>query len=308
MADIVCLGQFTADVVTSPVDSLPENGKTTLVDSISLHNGGCACNAAVALAKLGVSTAVIGKIGCDPCGDFLMGLMDNVGLDTTAMVRDPSVNTSSTVVLIGSDGERSFLHDTGGNAAFSEDDVDYDVIKDAKILHIAATSLVPGLDGEPMARVLARAQELDVTTCLDTAWDATGRWMEMVGPSLSHIDMFVPSIEEAQMLTGKNVPAEIAEVFLGYGIRTVVIKLGPDGCYLRTGNTRLTVPAFEVAEIADTLGAGDSFVAGYLTGIVNGWQAERACRLGNAVGACCVSAPGASGVKPLASTLELYPL
>ena len=308
MADVICLGQFTADVVVSPVNSFPDKGRTILVDNISLHNGGCACNTAVALAKLGIPTGVIGKIGCDPFGDFLIDLMNNVGLDTSAMIRDPSVNTSATAVLIDADGERSFLHYTGGNALFSEDDINYEVIKTAKILHIAATSLVPGLDGEPMARVLARAQEMGVATCLDTAWDAEGRWMELVEPSLSHLDMFVPSIEEARMLTGKDEPAEIAEVFLKYGIETVVIKLGAKGCYLHTVDTKLAVPAFEVSEIVDTLGAGDSFAAGYLAGIVSGWRAEKACRLANAVGACCVSAPGASGVKSLEQTLKLYPV
>ena len=75
MADIVCLGQFTADVVVSPVRTFPEKGKAVLVDSISLGNGGCACNTAVALGRLGVSTAVIGKVGRDTFGEFLIQVM-----------------------------------------------------------------------------------------------------------------------------------------------------------------------------------------------------------------------------------------
>ena len=204
MSDVVCLGQFTADVVVTPVESLPEKGKAIFVDNISLHNGGCACNTAVALGKLGIDTAVIGKVGCDAFGDFLIKVMNETNLDTTAIVRDSFVNTSSTAVMVSPDGERSFLHYSGGNAKMSEDDVNYDVIKAAKILHVAAAFNVPGLDGEPMARVLARARKMGVTTSFDTAWDAKGRWMKLVEPCLHHVDIFVPSLEEAQMLTGKQ--------------------------------------------------------------------------------------------------------
>ncbi len=138
MSRIVCLGQFTADVVATAVDSLPEKGKALLVEDTSLHNGGCACNTAVALGKLGTDTAVIGKVGRDALGDYLIGVMDEAGLDTAGMVRDPSVATSATAVMVHSDGERSFLHYPGGNAVFSEDDVDYAVIEHAEILHVAA--------------------------------------------------------------------------------------------------------------------------------------------------------------------------
>ena len=132
--------------------------------------------------------------------------------------------------------------------------------------------------------------------------------MKLVEPCLRHVDIFIPSIEEAQMLTGKQQAPEIAEVLLGYGIGTVVMKLGADGCYARTSNNELSVPAFKVEKVVDTLGAGDSFVAGFLAGMVSGWELEKACRFANAVGACCVSAEGASGIRPMQEVMKLYPL
>ena len=305
MPDVVCLGQFTADVVVRSVEAFPEEGKAVFVDNISLHNGGCACNTAIALGKLGVETAVMGKVGCDAFGDFLIKVMNEAGLDTAAMVRSDSAKTSSTVVLISPGGERSFLHYYGGNAKMSEADVDYSIVRRAKMLHVAAAFLVPGLDGEPMARVLAKARELGLTTSLDTAWDAEGRWMELVGPCLNHVDIFTPSIEEGQMLTGKQEPYEITQVFLDHGITTVVLKLGADGCYARTPEEQFTVPAFKVEEVVDTLGAGDAFTAGLLAAMVNGWDLKRSCTFANAVGASCVGAEASSGIKPMQEIIRL---
>ncbi|MHC4556038.1 MAG: carbohydrate kinase family protein [Planctomycetota bacterium] len=308
MPDVVCLGQFTADVVVTPVSSLPDKGKAIFVDNISLHNGGCACNTAVALGKLGIDTAVVGKVGCDTFGDFLIKVMDDANLNTSGIVRDRSVNTSTTTVLINPDGERSFLHYYGGNAKMSEDDVNYDIVKKAKILHVAAAFLVPGLDGKPMARVLEKAQQMGVRTSLDTAWDAEGRWMQLLEPSLRYVDIFIPSIEEAQILSGKKHTPEVAQTFLDYGINTVVLKLGAEGCFVKTPDDEFAMPAFKVTKVVDTLGAGDCFVAGFLAATVNRWNLREACRFANAVGAFCVSAKGTSSIKSIQETIELYPI
>jgi sugar/nucleoside kinase (ribokinase family) len=224
------------------------------------------------------------------------------------MVRDPSVNTSTTAVLVSPDGERSFLHYYGGNARLSEDEIDYDIITAAKILHVAAAFLVPGLDGEPMARVLAKTRGMGVTTSLDTAWDAEGRWMQLIEPCLYHVNIFTPSLEEAQILTGRQEPSDIAAALLDYGIETVVLKCGAEGCYARTHDLELTASAFKVEKVVDTLGAGDSFTAGLLAAIVSKWDLEKACRFANAVGACCVGAVGTSGVRPMPEIMRLYPV
>jgi sugar/nucleoside kinase (ribokinase family) len=306
MVDVVCLGQYTADVVVDPVTSMPEKGKAVFVESISLHNGGSACNAAVALGKLGIRTAVIGKVGCDTLGDFPVDIMNHAGLDTSAMVRDADVRTSSTAVLVSSDGERSFLHYFGGNAHLRPDEIDFEMIAGARILHVAAAFLIPGLDGRPLAEVLARVQSMGVATCLDTAWDAQERWMSVLKPSLAHLDFFVPSLEEAHMLTGEDTPVGMARALHRQGPKTVVIKLGADGCLLHTPDVTTTIPGFPVDTVVDTLGAGDCFVAGFLAGLVHDWDLPRACSLANAVGAACVSARGTSGIQPMQQIVGRY--
>ena len=302
MADVVCLGILVADVVGKPVDKWPGRGELELIDRLELHTGGCAANTGIALAKIGVDVAVIGKVGNDGFGDFMITRLKAHGIDPSGVVRSERFNTSGTMVMVHSDGERSFIHYLGANQDMREEDVDFDLIARSSILHVAGTFLLPGIDGEPTARVLKKARELGVTTCLDTCWDATGKWMKTFEPCLPHIDYFLPSIAEAAMLTGRQDPAEIASALLDSGVGVVALKMGEEGCYIRSGEAELRIPPFKVSAV-DALGAGDAFVAGFLTGLVNKWDLERTGRFANAVGAFCVTELGATtGVQDEATT------
>ena len=302
MADVVCLGILVADVVGKPVDKWPGRGELELVDRLELHSGGCAANTGIALAKIGVDVAVIGKVGRDGFGDFMISALKAHGIDPSGVVRSETSNTSATMVMVHSDGERSFIHYFGANRDLREEDVDMDLIARSRILHVAGSFLMPGFDGQPTANVLQKAKKLGVTTCLDTCWDATGKWMEVLAPCLPHIDYFLPSIAEAEMLTGKKSPVDISDALLDAGVGTVALKMGEDGSYIRTRSSEARIPPFRVESI-DALGAGDCFVAGFLTGLVNGWDLERTGVFANAVGAHCVTALGATtGVKDQAAT------
>lgn len=303
MSDVVCLGILVADVIGKPVDKWPERGKLDLVERMELHTGGCATNTGVALAKIGVDTGVIGKVGNDGFGDFIVRALEQSGIDSSGIVRDDATATSATMVMVHGDGERSFIHYLGANATLVESDVNFDVIRNAKILHVAGSLLMPGIDGEPTGRILKRARELGVMTSLDTAWDSKGRWMSAVRPSLEHTDYFLPSFEEAKMIAGRETPEDVAKALLDAGVGTVGLKMGEAGCYVRTADVELRVPRYEVKAV-DACGAGDSFVAGFLTGVIHGWDLEKTVRFANAVGACCVTAMGATtGIRSLEETL-----
>ncbi|HIQ06614.1 MAG TPA: sugar kinase [Anaerolineae bacterium] len=303
MADILCLGIMVADVVARPVTRFPERGRLELVDEMSLHTGGCAVNSGITLARLGFSVGVIGKVGSDGFGDFIVAELEREGVDTIGVRRDQVVHTSATMVMVDPDGERRFIHYLGANATLREGDVDFDLIARAKILHVAGSLVLPGIDGEPTARILRRAKELGVTTALDTVWDATGRWMALVGPSLPHVDYFLPSLAEAQQLTGKQEPVDVAEALLAHGVRVVGLKMGEAGCYVRTADTELRLPAYRVQAV-DATGAGDAWAAGFLAGVLQGWDLACTARFANAVGALCVTAMGATGgVRSLEETL-----
>jgi len=302
--DVLCLGIFVADIVAKPIEDMPGKGKLALVDTMELHTGGCASNTGYALNKLGISTGLMGKVGTDGFGDFFVNYMRNAGLDIRGIKYSITANTSATMVMVSADGERTFFHYLGANAELNYNDVDFNIVKEAKILHIAGSFLMPSFDGEPASRVLKQAREWGITTSLDTAWDSKGNWLNVLEPCLQHLDIFMPSIEEARMITGKEDPSEIAEFLLSYGIKTVALKMGERGSYVRTPDWELYLPVYKVKTF-DATGAGDAFAAGFLAGVAKGWNYKDAARLGNAVGACCVTAIGSSaGIKNMDETLE----
>ena len=302
MLDIACLGILVADLLGRPIDDLPPRGRLGLVDEMTLHIGGCASNTAIILARLGIRTGVFGKIGADGLGDFISATLDRSGVDTVGLVRDAGVGTSASMVLVSTDGERTFLHHIGGNAAYREEDVDWESLAGAKILHIAGALVLPGIDGEPMARILRRAKSLGKVTTLDTVWDATGKWMATLAPCLEHTDCFLPSLSEAEALTGETYPADIALALRDRGVKVVGLKLGASGCYIQTEDSELVMPAFEVNPV-DGTGSGDAWVAGFLCGLRHGWDLERTARFANAVGALCVTSMGStSGIRSLEET------
>ena len=301
---VVCLGIMVADVVGRPLRTLPAPGRLVLGDEMSLHTGGCAVNTAIGLARLGVPVQVIGKIGLDPFGDFLLRQLDGQSVGTRGVSRDPEIGTSTTMVMVDPDGERRFVHYMGANARLTLDDVDWGIIESASILHVAGALVLPGIDGQPTAELLQRAQAAGVMTFLDTVWDDTGRWMDLLGPCLPHVDYFVPSLAEAQALTGLDDPEDVARALLDRGVGTVGLKMGADGCLVMSdAGEVLRVPAFEV-DAVDATGAGDAFAAGFIAGVWRGWSLERTARFGNAAGALCVTGVGAAGgVRSLPETL-----
>jgi sugar/nucleoside kinase (ribokinase family) len=297
---IVCLGILVADVVGRPLRAVPEPGRLVLVDDIALHTGGCALNTATGLARLGLPVEVIGKVGSDPFGDFLLAEMAARGIGTRGVGRDSGVGTSATLVMVEPDGERRFVHYLGANARLTLDDVDRDLVRSAMILHVGGALVLPGLDGAPMAHLLAEARAAGVTTFLDTVWDDTGRWFSVLGPCLPHVDYFVPNLAEGQALTGQETPRDVARALLEHGMGTVVLKMGTHGCLVAAAEWEgmddrvLLLPAFQVPAV-DTTGAGDAFAAGFIAGVALGWEMARTTLLANALGALSVMGPGAIG-------------
>jgi sugar/nucleoside kinase (ribokinase family) len=301
---IICLGILVADIVGRPLRAIPDPGKLVLVDEMSLHTGGCAINTATALGRLGLPVEVIGKVGLDSFGDFVLNALAERSIGSRGITRDKEVGTSATMVMVAPDGERRFVHYIGANARLTLEDIDLAMVKTGSILHVGGSLVLPGIDGQPTAELLRHARLAGVTTFLDTVWDDTGRWMKILAPCLPYIDYFVPSLPEGQALTGLDNPADIARALLACGVKTVGLKMGVDGCLVMSGDGKANhLPAFQV-DVVDATGAGDAFAAGFIAGVWHGWPMEQTARFANAVGALCVTGLGASGgVRSLPETL-----
>ena len=225
-------------------------------------------------------------------------------METASVARLPGCGSPATVVLIAEDGERTFLYHSGPNDEFTAADIGLASIGQAKMLHWGGPSIFPKLDGAPMGHILREARELGLRTSVDTCFDSSGVWLPLLEPSLPHLNVVFSNHTEALHYTGENEAPKMADFFAGYGVETVVIKMGAEGLYARNGSQEVRLPAHDV-EVVDTTGAGDACCGAFLFGYLSGWDLERCARLANAVGALTVQRMGgAEAIESLDQVLN----
>ncbi len=303
--DVACIGLLVADIVGKPIDKIPEKNRLVLFDTVEMHTGGCAANTGRDLAQLGLSVSVGGMVGNDLFGKFMLEQLSEAGLDTAGIAVDPVIKTSVTFAMISSEGDRRFLTHLGGNDHYTESNVRIEDFKGAKILHIGGCLLLKAFDGQPMANVLRRAKEAGMITSVDTVFRAKTDCFDLLKPSFPYMDIFIPSIEEAEMITGMKDIDDIIGFFEPFNIPIVGVKLGEKGCYVKQGTEALAIPAFDVPAV-DATGAGDAFFAGFLYARLQGWDLEKSGRFGNAVAGCGIGAMGATaGVTSVQDALDI---
>ena len=296
--DVLCVGQLAADILVRPVDRVDFGVDTKRVDGIDIRNGGDCLNVALGLKRLGASVGFAGLIGDDQLGQYLHGVITDAGIDARGLRRTKEARTCSCLVLINSSGDRTFFYYGGANELFSFTDLDTAQIGTASIVHVGGTYLLPKFDGEGAAKLFSEAQSRGKLTSMDVTWDTTGRWLAVIEPCLPHLSFFMPSIREAEQIAGTDVPEDIAAFFQEKGVRTAVVKLGGKGCYVKHGaEPGFYSKAFRT-EVVDTTGAGDSFVAGFLTGVLKGWDTADCAAFACAVAAMNIRAVGATAGIP----------
>lgn len=307
-ADILVLGSSTVDVIARPVDEFPPLGGVRHFGELTMTNGGCALNCCVALRKLGLACELITKLGDDWLGDFLLEQIRRAGIEHPAVTRQAGRSTPFTFVAVRSDGQRSFLHHPGTDVDFCRQDVPVERLRGARFCFFAGAMVLPRFDGPPAAGVLAEARRAGAVTLLDNVFvdrAERSRWEWAIGPCLPNLDFYVPSESEASALTGCREPSAMAAAILSAGCKGAVIKLGARGAFYALANGQQgRVPAFRVAAVADTTGAGDSWAAGFLAGLHQQMPLPEAIELANATAAMDIQHPGAaSGVRCLAEVL-----
>jgi sugar/nucleoside kinase (ribokinase family) len=312
-AEVVVAGHICLDIIPlfprSDVDyrAVMQPGKLIFVDKPVLGTGGAVSNTGLALHKLGVATALMGKVGDDLFGRAILDLVRAEGEALAAgMIVDPRAVSSYTVVINPPNVDRMFLHCPGANDTFAAADVRYDELRGARLFHFGYPPLMRKFysDTDELATMLRRVKQLGLTTSLDMAFpdpnSEAGRapWPVILKNALPFVDIFLPSLDEMRFMLGMQDMRAIARQLLEWGAKTVGLKLGADGLYVRTADRELHAPCFQTT-VVGTTGSGDCTIAGFLAGWLKGQTLEEMVTSAVAVGACNVeSADATSGIIP----------
>ena len=301
---IVCIGITVLDILVAGVEEGILDRDHTDVESIKCDTGGDALNEAVILSVLGHDSILMGAVGNDFWGEFILKRLKERGLDTGSVYVHPSLSTITPIVLIHKNGERSFLVNKKNNVRFDIRCIDREIIARADAVSIGSIYFDAEMDNS-LHGVLSLAKESGALTFGDIVY-RPGNDLEKIKDILPLFDFVLPNYEEAKGLTGENDIGSIADAFLKYGVKNVIIKTGEDGCYIKNADEQFTVPAFRVENVLDTTGAGDSFIAGFIAGILEGQDLKTAARFANATAAVNVQGIGATYLKNRADVEKLY--
>ena len=308
--DCVVCGTCVVDILVRPVP-LQEGigrGKLVHVEPIQVTTGGIVSNSGVAFARLGMRGSALSYVGEDDWAEIVRRRYREEGVDASRIVTRADDATSSTAVLIDETGEHSFAHYGGAwrllDRAFLLDQLD--LFEKSRFALFGYYSLMHGVE-EDLPEILSALREVGCSTALDAAGE--GGALQPLDRILPHLDVYVPSYAESQQQTGKSDPREMVDAYRNCGTEALLgVKLGERGALLsrRAGDYVEIAPVAPPGPVVDTTGAGDSFYAGLLTGLIRGMDVAEAGRIAAATGACCVSAMGASGgIRSFEETAKL---
>lgn len=293
--DVTIIGAAIIDVLAGPVSDKILTAGSTPMETIRLSFGGDALNEAVILSQLGVKTELVSKVGNDDAGKQVLSFLKDKQVGINVKVED-GLETGINIVLIDKDGERRFLTNPSGSLRkLAEEDIMEKLDTAADIVCLASMFVSPMLDIPAMERVFKKIKSKPERILIaDMTTAKNGETLKDIAGLLPYIDYIIPNETEAERLTGEKDAFRNAELFLEHGANCVIIKRGAKGCLIKTLEQEIIVPAYNKAKAVDTTGAGDSFVAGFIRGLINGMPLEECARFGGAVASCTVEKVGAN--------------
>lgn len=301
------IGTCTVDLFVSNLAAMPRSeGDEFTVDSLVFHDeplrtslGGNGANSAYALARLGAEVELVGGLGEDHLGDWMAEQLVDSGVKMGSVKRYAGQGTATTLILSDRQQSRLAFHHEGANRAIDGSSIETALVRGSEMLLLTSYSIMPGLRPHGAVELFRAARQSGTRTAVDIgpAIGEPARLDEM-GPLLLYTDYFLCNEHELAVCTGgAELDAGMTAVLEG-GAGCVVIKRGAEGAVVlerdgtaagSTGGPTI-VPGFPV-EVQTTVGAGDSFNAGFLLAVHEGSTAEQAVRFANAVAATVVSTP-----------------
>lgn len=275
------------------------NGALRYVHTFNKSIAGAESNVAIALSRLGNSTGWFSRLGNDEFGRYIASIIRGEGVDVSRVKMDNEHNTGLLFKERFANSNPNIYYYRKESAAsyFSDEDIDEEYIKNAKILHI--TGITPALSERTRKatfRAIKIAKENDVLVSFDPnirlkLWsveEARSVLLEIA----KQADIIFPGIDEGKMLLGTEDEKEIAQYFLNNGADKVAVKLGKKGCYTTDGEEKIYVDGYAVEKMEDSVGAGDGFAAGFLSGILRNLSLKECGQWANGVGAMAVLVHG----------------
>lgn len=304
--DVLTLGESMALLAAQEAGPLHE------VTHFRRHVAGAETNVAIGLARLGLRVGWLSRLGQDAFGDFVLGAVRGEGVDVSHVARDASRSTGFMLkgrTLDGSDPAIDYYRRGSAASALSLADFDADWFASARHLH--ATGISPALSPATAELVVhamrfMRSQGRSVSfdpNLRPRLWPSQAAMRAQLNALALQADWVLPGLAEGRLLTGAQEPAGIARFYRNQGVQAVVIKLGAEGAYVASEGFEGVVPGVRVAQVVDTVGAGDGFAAGLLSARLEGLGWERAAARGNWVGAQAIQVAGDMDGLPLRSAL-----
>jgi sugar/nucleoside kinase (ribokinase family) len=298
---VFCAGLVVCDVPLRPVSKEIFDRDHTRIEAPVWSIGGDAANVAVALSRLGLEPALCCLVGKDIYGDFILKRLEESGVDTRNVVRHGDKGTGVSHVLIESGGERHFLVSSAINGDLCYEHINGELLAASDLVYLGSTMHLRGMDEGGTAKLFKKARELGKITVSDFGGEDEDRgdyWLRHLEPVLRETDVALPSYREAVTLTGEKDLSRIRGALAPLGIKILAVKLGNQGCYITDFKKEWRLPIFPQFEALDATGAGDSFGAGFVRGLLAGWETEACGIFASAVAGFNVTKLGATGGVP----------
>lgn len=294
--DVICIGAAIVDIPLQPVSRDIFDIESCPLQQISMTIGGDAINEATVMSRLGHKIGLMSMVGKDVVGNYIIEHCEKNGIDHKSVKVRDGIDTSINVGLVTEDGERTFVTNRNGSLwKMTLDDVDLSRLSEGKVLSLASIFNNPLLDNKALVVIFKEAKANGMIICADMIKARLGERLEDIREALSYVDYFFPNYEEACMMTGETELEKIADIFLECGIKNVIIKTGKQGCYIKNQENEIfKVPAMKGIRAIDTIGAGDNFVSGFITAILEGRNLKECAEFANVTASISVQSIGAT--------------
>lgn len=300
--DIAIAGETNLDLILYGYPEEMPVERELLASGFQATLGGSSSILAHNLAVLGSRVAFITCTGDDDMGRMALGKLDGSGVDLSRAVRDDSVGTGITVLLPHGE-HRHILTYSGTIAALKASDLDMEYLKSARHFHISSLYLQCALAPE-LPKLFRELKAEGLTLSLDTNDDPDDQWGPPLDELLSLVDVFLPNERELLRMTGKD-SLESALDGLAARVPCIAVKRGPRGSVVSAEGRLITAEPVAVTPV-DTVGAGDSYDAGFLYAWLNGLSYGECARAGNITGALSTLRPGGTEAFRDAALLSAF--